>query len=141
MLKSVLMAASRLPSSQIPTPLKPQYSLVPLNAALGNTLNPRFSLARKFVENVRLSERAADRQRRQVARAGGGALAGCRICLRDVAALDLGVDAAHDAFGHRVCGREHGEVDLEHGAKRVVMAPQCGQQFGRYLRKIFLRCL
>src|SRR4051794_27291896 len=120
MLKSVLMAASRLPSSQIPTPLNAQYTFASLNAALGNSLNPVLIRAGEFSENFNGSERAADRQRRQVARPGGGALAGRRIGVGNVAALDLGVDAAHDTFGNRMCGREHGEVDLQHGAKRVV---------------------
>jgi hypothetical protein len=37
-LKSVLMAASWLAASQIPTPRHPQYIPSPLNAVLGNTL-------------------------------------------------------------------------------------------------------
>ncbi len=37
--------------------------------------------------------------------------------------------------------REHGEIDLQHGAEGIVMAPQRGQQFRRYLRQIVLRRL
>ena len=35
-------------------------------------------------------------------------------------------------------GREHGEVDLQHGAKHVVMTMQRGQKLRRALRQIFL---
>src|SRR4051812_35819021 len=118
MLKSVLMAASRLPSSQIPTPLKPQYSFAPLNTVLGNALNPVQLRGDEFNENCRFRpepesdalQRAADRERRHVARPRRGALAACRVGIGDVAALDLGIDAAHDAFGHRMRGRQHSEI-------------------------------
>ena len=59
-----------------------------------------------------------------------GALARRGVGVRHVAALQFGVDAAHDAFGHRVRGRQHGEIDLQHGAKSVVMAVQGGEQLG-----------
>jgi hypothetical protein len=48
MLKSVLMAASWLPSSQIPIPLESQLCAAPLNAALENAVNLVAILARKF---------------------------------------------------------------------------------------------
>ncbi len=35
-------------------------------------------------------------------------------------------------------GRQHREVDLQHGAKGVVMTMQRGQKLGRRLREIFL---
>jgi hypothetical protein len=51
MLKSVLMAASRLAASQIPTPRQHKHIPTPLNAVLGNTLNFALNRARKFNEN------------------------------------------------------------------------------------------
>src|SRR5882757_11526678 len=148
MLKSVLMAppsAMALAcSSQIPTPLKPQLYGAPLNALLGNTLNAALTRAREFYEKCNCwkpSERAADGERRPVARSRRRAFSGGGIGIGDVAALHLGVNGAHDAFGHRMRRREHGEIDLQHGAEGIVMAPQRGQQFRRYLRQIVLRRL
>src|SRR3979411_2918110 len=46
MLKSVLMAASGLPSSQIPTPLPSQLCASPLNVVLENALNIALIAAR-----------------------------------------------------------------------------------------------
>src|SRR5882672_1286083 len=97
---------------------------------------PRCSERESLMKNVSIeaategSERAADRQWRHVARSRRRAPPGRGIGVGDVAALDLGVDAAHDAFGYRVRGGEHGEVDLQHGAKHVVMTMQRGQQLG-----------
>src|SRR6202022_3743425 len=48
MLKSVLMAASWLPSSQIPTPLPSQLCASPLNVVLENALNIAAMPARLF---------------------------------------------------------------------------------------------
>src|SRR6185436_6865549 len=69
-------------------------------------------------------QRAADRERSDVARSRHGALSRSRIGVRNVLALDLGIDAAHDALGHRVRGRKDGKVDLQHRAEGVVMAAQ-----------------
>jgi hypothetical protein len=49
MLKSVLMAASRLPASQIPTPHPSQYYGTPLNMVLENTLNSALTWPRQFI--------------------------------------------------------------------------------------------
>ena len=73
-----------------------------------------------------------DQYSRSFAKAGGG------VGVGDVAALNLDVDAAHDAFGHRMRRCQHREVDLQHGAKHVVMTVQRGQQFGSGLRQIFV---
>ena len=64
--------------------------------------------------------------------------AGRGIGVGDVAALHLGIDAAHDVFGDRMRGREHREIDLQHGAERVVMAVQRVQQVRRVCCRIFL---
>src|ERR1700742_1936066 len=77
------------------------------------------------------SERPADRQRREMPRPRRRAPARRRIGVWNVAALHLGIDAAHDAFGYRMRRRQHGEIDLQHGAKHVVMAMQRGEEFRR----------
>jgi hypothetical protein len=59
MLKSVLMAASGLPASQIPTPRHPQYVSSPLNIELANTLNQVLMRMRRFVEILMHSRRIA----------------------------------------------------------------------------------
>jgi hypothetical protein len=50
MLKSVLMAASWLSSSQIPTPLSAQLSRIRLNALLENVVNAVLAAARRLDE-------------------------------------------------------------------------------------------
>src|SRR5258706_279042 len=84
------------------------------------------------------SERPADRERCHVARAGRRAPSRRGIGIGNIAALNLGIDAAHDAFRHRVRRREHREVDLQHRAKHVVMTMQRRQQLRRGLRQKWL---
>src|SRR5882757_4418499 len=95
----------------------------------------------KIVGNRRRSERAADRERGEMTRPRRRALPARGIGGGNVLALDLGIDAAHHALGHRMRGCQHGEVDLQHGAEGVVMAVQRRQQLGRRLRQDFLRGL
>src|ERR1700693_5680386 len=64
------------------------------------------------------SERAADRQWRDVPRSRCCAPSGRRVGVGNIAALNLGVDAAYHAFGDRVRGCEHRQVDLQHGTKQ-----------------------
>src|ERR1700728_775135 len=74
------------------------------------------------VGSTRALERAADRQRPEVLRSRIDASSGRAVGGGNVAALSLGIDAAHDAFGNRMRGCKQGESDLQHRAGGVVVA-------------------
>ena len=62
--------------------------------------------------------------------------AGCAIGRGRGLACEFVGDSAHDAFGHRMSGRQHGQVDLQERAEFVVLALQLRECLGRGLREL-----
>ena len=56
--------------------------------------------------------------------------------LRRFLAGDLLRQTPDDAFGHRLGGRQHGEIDLQQGLERVMALAQGGEHLGQRLAKI-----
>src|SRR5579863_5359532 len=110
MLKSILMAASWLSSSLIPAPpraIMTGTSQRPVRECGERRADADATIlcnSRRVVAGDRAcaSERAADRERGDVAWTRRGAPSGRGVGVGDIAALHLGVDAAHNAFGNRV---------------------------------------
>src|SRR6266850_173326 len=82
------------------------------------------------------SKDTADRQSLAVYPIRRRALPRSRIGLRRFLAGDFLRQAPDDSFGHRLGGRQHGEIDLQQGLERVMALAQGGEHLGQRLAKI-----